>query len=122
VSAAGAKILGPITIGRNARVGANSVVISQVAEGKTVVGIPGKVVNSAQAPGETDRGIDLNHHVIPDPVADAITCLLERIRLLEQQVGVYGCLPAGEKAEDECDQCDAKQVCEPATIDFKGAR
>ena len=49
VVGAGAKILGPITVSKNARVGANSVVISPVPEGKTVVGIPGKVVNSSVA-------------------------------------------------------------------------
>jgi serine O-acetyltransferase len=57
--------------------------------------------------------VDLDHHLIPDPVAGAITCLLERIRMLEQEVGVHGCLPGGTEAEDECRQCDALQVCEP---------
>ncbi|MEW8584541.1 MAG: hypothetical protein AB2531_02160, partial [Candidatus Thiodiazotropha sp.] len=59
------------------------------------------------------HGIDLNHHLIPDPVADAIGCLLERIRLLEQEVGVHGCIPGGELPEDECNRCDARLVCEP---------
>ena len=114
VVGAGAKILGPISIGDGARVGANSVVVSAVPVGKTVVGIPAKVVQSNSNSG--DWGIDLNHHLIPDPVAEAINCLLERIRLLEQEVGVYGCLPGGEKPEDECRHCDAKLVCEPTTM------
>lgn len=42
---AGAKILGPLTIGNNARVGANAVVTKDVGEGKTVVGIPAKALN-----------------------------------------------------------------------------
>jgi len=112
VVGAGAKILGPITIGNNARVGANSVVIAPVPEGKTVVGIPGKVVQSSQVKSETMDEIDLNHHLMPDPVAEAVGCLLERIRLLEQEVGIYGCLPDGEKPQDECNHCDAVQVCE----------
>lgn len=114
VVGAGAKILGPIEIGEGARVGANSVVISAVPAGQTVVGIPGKVVRSRTARDE-DRldGIDLNHHLMPDPVAEAVSCLLERIRLLEQAVGVYGRLPGGEQPEDECRECDAVQVCEP---------
>jgi serine O-acetyltransferase len=112
VVGAGAKILGPIEIGEDARVGANSVVVSGVPAGKTVVGIPAKVVQTKRASSE--HGIDLNHHLIPDPVAEAINCLLERIRILEGEVGVYGCLPGGEKPEDECRQCDAKLVCEPA--------
>jgi serine O-acetyltransferase len=110
VVGAGAKILGPINIGDKARVGANSVVVSPVPAGKTVVGIPGKIVQSNRS--ETQEGIDLNHHLIPDPVADAIGCLLERIRLLEREVGVYGCLPGGEKPQDECRECDAQKVCE----------
>ncbi|MET0026397.1 MAG: serine O-acetyltransferase [Candidatus Thiodiazotropha sp.] len=110
VVGAGAKILGPIVIGDKARVGANSVVVSPVPAGKTVVGIPGKIVRSS--PSETHEGIDLNHHLIPDPVADAISCLLERIRLLEREVGIYGCMPGGEKPQDECRECDAQKVCE----------
>jgi len=35
------------------------------------------------------------------------------IRMLEQEVGVHGCLPGGTEAGDECRQCDALQVCEP---------
>lgn len=120
VVGAGAKILGPITIGAHARVGANSVVISSVPMGKTVVGIPGKVVRNRNNVNTTDRDdIDLNHHLISDPVAEAITCLLDRIRLLEQAVGVHGCLPDGQSPEDECVDCDAKQVCEPVSIDLK---
>ncbi len=117
---AGAKILGPITLGAHARVGANSVVISSVPMGKTVVGIPGKVVSNRNSINTSDlEDIDLNHHLIPDPVAEAITCLLDRIRLLEQAVGVHGCLPDGQSPEDECDDCDAKQVCQPVSIDLK---
>jgi serine O-acetyltransferase len=113
VVGAGAKILGPIEIGEQARVGANSVVIAPVPAGKTVVGIPGKLVKSSRGMTDGIHEIDLNHHLIPDPVADAIGCLLERIRLLEQQVGVHGCIPGGEAPEDECNHCDAKLVCEP---------
>ncbi len=121
VVGAGAKILGPIEIGKDARVGANSVVIAHVPAGKTVVGIPGKVVQSRQLKSKTNDGIDLNHHLIPDPVAEAVTCLLERIRLLEQKVGTHGCIPGGERAEDECNHCDAVQVCEPISFDYKNA-
>jgi serine O-acetyltransferase len=107
VVGAGAKILGPIELGADVRVGANSVVISPVAEGNTVVGIPGKVVQSRSMPGESAPldGIDLNHHLIPDPVAEAIGCLLDRIRHLEQRLG-------DEAVDEECDHCDARQLCE----------
>jgi serine O-acetyltransferase len=122
VVGAGAKILGPILIGKGARVGANSVVTVPVPEGKTVVGIPGKVVRSrCAAEREANGGIDLNHHLMPDPVAEAVSCLLDRIRRLEEQVGTHGCLPGGETAEDECKQCDAVQVCEPPTVGLRTA-
>ena len=120
VVGAGAKILGPIEVGKGARVGANSVVVAPVPEGKTVVGIPGKVVRSrAVADEQRIDGIDLNHHLMPDPVAEAVSCLLDRIRQLEQQVGVHGCLPGGETPEDECRECDAVQVCEPVEVELK---
>jgi serine O-acetyltransferase len=116
VVGAGAKILGPVTIGAGVRVGANSVVIGNVPEGRTVVGIPGKVVQTRRAPGQNPHGIDLDHHLIPDPVAGAISCLLDRIRLLEERVGTHGCIPGGTEAADECRRCDARQVCEPPEL------
>ena len=79
-----------------------------------MVGIPGKVVQTRRTPSQPGPGgIDLDHHLIPDPVAGAIACLLERIRLLEQRVGTHGCIPGGTEAADECRRCDAVQVCEP---------
>jgi serine O-acetyltransferase len=121
VVGAGAKILGPITIGANVRVGANSVVISEVPEGKTVVGIPGKVVQTSAVQTQSIEGIDLNHHLIPDPVAEAVSCLLDRIRLLEQQVALAGYQPVSEPVEEDCDHCDAQQVCEPSPMELKEA-
>nr|WP_281247818.1 serine O-acetyltransferase EpsC [Paraburkholderia lycopersici] len=82
VVGAGAKILGPITVGHHARIAANSVVIDPVPEGATVVGIPGRVITRRARP--TPYGFDLNHHLIPDPVGKALTCLLDRVAQLEQ--------------------------------------
>jgi serine O-acetyltransferase len=87
VVGAGAKILGPIEIGRNVRVGANSVVIQDVPDGMTVVGIPGRTVLPAEMRRVTEQGIDLDHHLMPDPVGKAIGCLLQRIDALERQLG-----------------------------------
>jgi serine O-acetyltransferase len=78
---AGAKILGPITVGAHARIAANSVVIDPVPDGATVVGIPGRVVPRRR---RITHGFDLDHHLIPDPVGKAIACLLERVAQLEQ--------------------------------------
>jgi serine O-acetyltransferase len=86
VIGAGAKILGPITVGRNARVGANSVVIESIPQDATVVGIPAKIV-----PRELDRRkfigrINLNHHLMPDPVGEAISVLVDRVEFLETRL------------------------------------
>lgn len=84
---AGAKVLGAIDIGDNVRIGANSVVVEEVPQNCTVVGIPGKVVKSKQnAPANNRYGIDLDHHLIPDPVGKAISCLISRIDYLEECV------------------------------------
>ena len=83
---AGAKILGPITIGRNVRVAANSVVIEDASAGMTVVGIPGRMVLPKSRRRITEQGIDLDHHQVPDPVGKAIACVLERIGDLETQL------------------------------------
>ena len=116
VVGAGAKVLGPITLGMNVKVGANSVVIKNVPEHKTVVGIPAKVVQNKVASTPNPYGVDLNHHLIPDPVAGAISCLLDRIRLLETELGKGGCIPGGEQLDDECYDCDAKDVCDDHSI------
>lgn len=84
---AGAKILGPITVGAGCRIGANSVVIEDVAAGMTVVGIPGRVVKPmADRRRLGDGRIDLEHHLMPDPVGEAIVSLLDRIEFLEARL------------------------------------
>jgi serine O-acetyltransferase len=82
----GAKILGPITIGRGARVGANSVVVEPVAPGMTVVGIPGRVVIDPRDRRKLGGRIDLDHHLMPDPVGEALAELLDRIDFLEARL------------------------------------
>ncbi len=83
---AGAKILGPITVGASARIGANSVVIDDVPPGMTVIGIPGKVVRTFRKRHAIDGRIDLEHHLMPDPVGDAIAALIDRIEFLEARL------------------------------------
>ena len=111
VVGAGAKILGPITVGRNARVGANSVVIQDVPEGMTVVGIPGRVVLPESQRRITDQGIDLDHHLMPDPVGKAIACLLDRIAHLEKQLDIAP-QAADARPANECITCT--ETCDPA--------
>jgi serine O-acetyltransferase len=83
---AGAKILGPITVGARARIGANSVVIEDVAPELTVVGIPARVVKVERRRTGPDGRIDLEHHLIPDPVGDVISVLIDRIDFLEARL------------------------------------
>jgi serine O-acetyltransferase len=83
---AGAKILGPITVGANARVGANSVVMQDVPPGMTVVGIPGRIVRDTRARHSIDGRIDLEHHLMPDPVGEALSVLIDRIEFLEARL------------------------------------
>lgn len=83
---AGAKILGPVIVGKKARIGANSVVIHHIPESMTVVGIPGRVVVPEDLRKPSEHGIDLDHHLMPDPVGKAVTALLDRITQLELQL------------------------------------
>lgn len=81
---AGAKILGPIIIGENARIGANSVVMEDTPAGATVVGIPGKIVRGLETRRRRAGGrVDLEHHLMPDPVGEALAYLIDRVDFLE---------------------------------------
>ncbi len=83
VFGAGAKVLGAVTVGDNAKVGAGSVVVTDVPKNSTVVGNPGRpVLLQGQRVGIPD--IDYRH--LPDPVAEAIKCLVARIVEMEQEL------------------------------------
>jgi serine O-acetyltransferase len=79
----GAKLLGPITIGHGAKIGANSVVIHDVPANSTVVGNPGHPV---RVEGRKPEGPDADWVHLPDPVAEAIKDLSRRISRLEERV------------------------------------
>ncbi len=81
VIAAGAKVLGPITVGDDSKVGAGAVVIKDVPPRCTVVGIPGRVVMQ-----EGEPVVDLHHELIPDPVMDHIEVIDGLIRKLEDRL------------------------------------
>jgi serine O-acetyltransferase len=118
----GAKILGAITLGNNVRVGANSVVVKDVPPCCTVVGIPGRIIQSKGTQIQNRHGIDLDHHLIPDPVGKAIACLIERIDELEakqsqlsevRQVAVAEDSSKPPMHDEACDTCDAENLCLP---------
>ena len=79
----GAKLLGPITIGHGAKIGANSVVIHDVPPNSTVVGNPGHPV---RVEGRKPEGPDADWVHLPDPIADALKDLSRRIARLEERV------------------------------------
>ncbi|MGH2859477.1 MAG: serine O-acetyltransferase EpsC [Solirubrobacteraceae bacterium] len=80
----GAKLLGPITVGHGAKIGANTVVIHDVPPNSTVVGNPGHPV---RVEGRRPEGPDTDWIHLPDPVADAIKGLSDRIGALEAGAG-----------------------------------
>lgn len=108
---AGAKVLGPITLGEKVRIGANSVVINDIDAERTVVGIPGKEVSIREAGEMNPYGIDLNHHLIPDPMGKAISCLVSRIEELENQLKHVSHIAHETAQIQECDECESSVVC-----------
>ena len=78
--AAGAKILGPFTVGKHAKIGAGSVVLKEVPANATVVGVPGRVV---RIKGERVDDLDQN---LPDPVKDEIMRLSGEVERLKAEL------------------------------------
>jgi serine O-acetyltransferase len=98
----GAKLLGPVSVGRNAKVGANTVVIEDVPEHTTVVGNPGHPVRVEGRPVE---GPDTDWIHLPDPIADAIKELSDRIAELERRLAEN----PGEPADADVTELRPKQ-------------
>jgi serine O-acetyltransferase len=91
---AGSALLGPIEIGQRSKIGANSVVIHDVPPNSTVVGNPGHPV---RVDGKKPEGPDADWVHLPDPVADAISGLANRLTELEELVAdETGRKPAAE--------------------------
>lgn len=76
-------ILGAITIGDGARIGSGSVVVKSVPPGATVVGVPGRVIES---PTPEKEDLDFEHGNIPDPLSDIMKMLLQLHSKLEERV------------------------------------
>ncbi|NIR28035.1 MAG: serine O-acetyltransferase [Gammaproteobacteria bacterium] len=94
VVGAGAKVLGPITVGDGVRIGSNAVVVKDVPAGATVVGIPGHVVREEADRRDNRRAIARRmgfdaygmSRELPDPVTDAIHRMLDHIHAMEGKV------------------------------------
>lgn len=84
VIGAGAKVLGPLKVGDNSRIGAGSVVVNEVPPDSVVVGVPGRITHRDGK--KVTREIDLEQHDLPDPLARAIESMLERIKHMEGEI------------------------------------
>lgn len=84
--ASGAKVLGAITIGENSNIGGGSVVLKDVPSNATVVGIPGRVVKQ-----DGKKVIErLDHHLMPDPIADRLKKMQKEIDELKIELNKKG--------------------------------
>ena len=113
----GAQILGPFTVGRCARIGANAVVTKPVPDGATIVGIPGRAVQTGKAP-QTEKAPFVAYGTptgnIPDPLArtlegllDEVQSLRARVNELETQTGRSGAMAVDGDEREALE--DAKQ-------------
>lgn len=79
----GAKILGPFKVGDNSKIGSGSVVVKEVPANSVVVGVPGRVI---YRDGKKVSGMDFDWTNLPDPVAQGLQCLLDRVLELEKEL------------------------------------
>ena len=96
VVGAGAKVLGPIYVGNGARIGSNAVVLKEVPEGATVVGVPGRMISAPPAETDTSHRDEIARKMgfeaygatqdAPDPVAHAINCMLDHIHVMDRRM------------------------------------
>ncbi|MCK5873440.1 MAG: serine O-acetyltransferase [Alcanivoracaceae bacterium] len=112
VVGAGAKVLGPITLGAGSKVGSNSVVTRDVPEGATVVGIPGRVIRKAETEEERKReemakkiGFEAYGMAsdMPDPVAQAIHLLLDHMHAVDTKIDRM-CKSLSDQGIRSCDE------------------
>jgi Serine acetyltransferase len=95
VIGAGSSVLGPITVGKGAKIGAGSVVVRPVPAGATVVGVPGRIAE----PECPATGTDLNYANLPDPILRVVGRLLDRQNRLEERLRSMQKALSGPEAE-----------------------
>ncbi|MEA5091102.1 Serine acetyltransferase [bioreactor metagenome] len=87
VVASGAKVLGSFLVGANSKIGSGSVVLTEVPPNSVVVGIPGRVVTqNGRRIDEPEDGIDLNHNLLPDPVAEYEAALDSHMKIIDDRL------------------------------------
>jgi serine O-acetyltransferase len=103
---AGASVLGPLDVGEGAKIGAGSIVVKDVPANTTVVGNPGKpvVIDGQRVDPEAIHHPDLDHTRLPDPVADALDCLITRVEELEAEIAALraGVEPPAKEGDVDC--------------------
>jgi serine O-acetyltransferase len=82
VIGAGGIILGPVHIGEGCQIGAGSVVVTDIPPYTTAIGIPAKPAGKHLL----KQPVDLNHHLIPDPIKQTLDLLTRRIKRLEEKI------------------------------------
>jgi serine O-acetyltransferase len=97
VIGSGAKVLGPFKVGDNSRIGSGSVVVKEVPSNSVVVGVPGRV--TYRDGKKVEQAVDLNMTDLPDPVARAIQCLVDRVGALERELHELRKLTPAARAE-----------------------
>ena len=95
VIGSGAIVLGPVTIGRRAKIGAGSVVVRSVPAGATVVGVPGRIAE----PECPSTRTDLNYANLPDPMLRVVSRLLDRQNWMEDRLRSMERALSGPQAE-----------------------
>ena len=132
VIGAGAKVLGPIDIGDDVRIGSNAVVIKDVPAGATVVGVPGRVVGGSRSEQDKRReaiarkmGFDAYGSTkdAPDPVANAINNMLDHIHVMDKRLEEMcrGLKSLGAEVADlqlpDLEACELESACKTEPIE-----
>lgn len=100
VIGAGAKVLGPITIGKNAKIGSNAVVVRDVPENATAVGIPARILEEEKAKKAAEKALFSAYAVGDDendPINKALQPLLTEIKALKKQLASLTDVPSEKK-------------------------
>ncbi|HEY4927613.1 MAG TPA: serine O-acetyltransferase [Acidimicrobiales bacterium] len=95
---AGAKVLGPVTVGSGSRIGANAVVVRDVPPDSVVVGVPGQVIARSK-PRSATSATDVDDAVLPDLVGVTLGALQRQVDELEREVGVRVRTPEFRQSE-----------------------
>ena len=110
VVASGAKVLGSFSVGANSKIGSGSVVLHEVPPNSVVVGIPGRIVTqNGRRINEPEDGIDLNHNILPDPVADCETALDKHMKIIDARLKGLEKMIIAKNKENLCDKTQERK-------------